>query len=622
MQPHRTALEAWRYLRDEGGIEPDGRDVALVQMLKGRLDAHAPSLDDALEAASMEGFLNALFGVLSPFIGMMTDLLEYFEAAQATEGPEEWVLLLGDGAERLEVNLDHFRKWIEKATARRKDRRKVPALDRDGLWAIQRHFWPLGKRHEDARGQAWYSQPEPRQVEPDLAAWRQAYEAGNYLPALPANVYRLLRTDGPVGDVAAILVEIHTTILALTRSREVLERLGHWSADLESEGDFWSTRGLWQLESDQWMKGRVLDLAAWAEAPSAMQSDIEDSLRRQFEKVPRRIARIDISIQDLEEILSLPVWKRRYELYSAWILTRILKSLKGHQIALHHENGRIEFAFRETRMATILSTDPPMDIFSEKRTAADADLLKGHGRTGGVQPDYSVWETSGTCRLAVECKHYKRSSTQNFSEALNDYTAALGTAYVVLANYGPVGANVEKAVQESRRERCSALGFVNPEGEGPLAQFSKIVRKVIGEPDPFDSAEILQLARPDEAPILLIDVSGSMQAAIDGERGRKLVANLIRFNHVRTVAAADTALRAESGTSPGEIDELLAAGGGDRTSLQGPVETLLRKGSVLVLTDEEGYRQLDTFQVARMERIDAASGQLYLVHVNGRSAGS
>src|SRR5450756_1016613 len=99
LSPFRTARSAWQHLIKEGGLEIADRDQPLVQTLKNRLNPYAVSVDDALDGVSMEGFLNAFFGTITPFVAMMQDLLDYFESAGATDGPGAWTLALGEGAD-------------------------------------------------------------------------------------------------------------------------------------------------------------------------------------------------------------------------------------------------------------------------------------------------------------------------------------------------------------------------------------------------------------------------------------------------------------------------------------------------------------------------------------------
>lgn len=315
---------------------------------------------------------------------MMQELLDYFESAGATDGPEAWTLALGEGTDRLEVNLDHFRKWIERGMTTLTKRRQVPIVDYSALWALREHFYLLEDGETDSQGQVWHSQPKPSVISEDLEAWLRAYDEGTYRP-LPQVVQKVYEREDAVGDVAALVIELYGAVTALAPTRQALEERGRYLPS----GDFWSVNSLRNFESDFWVKGRVLDLAAWHDAPPGRQRAVADSIESQLRNLPRRTARLNITIQEIEEILSLPIWKRRYELYSAWVLTTILHALKDHSIKLHHDNGLISFYFRETLMASIVSSDPPLQLFAEKRTAAEN--LVGHGRTSAIQPDYSLW---------------------------------------------------------------------------------------------------------------------------------------------------------------------------------------------------------------------------------------
>ena len=72
---HRDAKSAWLWLVEKGGLEPTGRDMPLLVMLQDRLDPETENLDEALANVTVTGFVNAFFGVITPFVGMMRDLL-------------------------------------------------------------------------------------------------------------------------------------------------------------------------------------------------------------------------------------------------------------------------------------------------------------------------------------------------------------------------------------------------------------------------------------------------------------------------------------------------------------------------------------------------------------------
>jgi hypothetical protein len=199
---------------------------------------------------------------------------------------------------------------------------------------------------------------------------------------LPREVNLTLADSGPVGDVASLLIEAYSAIRAVGHNREELRRKGHMS---QAGEDLWSARGLWYFESDYWVRGRVLDLAAYGKATKTQQREVVRQLTAHFKKRQRRRMKQGIDIGDVEQILSLPAWQKRYELYSAWVFTLLLKALEGHVIELEHDKGRISFSFRETLMARVLSAVPPTAIYSERRVPLANPV--GHGRLAGAQPD-------------------------------------------------------------------------------------------------------------------------------------------------------------------------------------------------------------------------------------------
>jgi hypothetical protein len=594
---HRDAKSAWQWLVKKGGIEPEGRDLPLVIMLKDRLDPESSSLAKALSSATVTVFLNTFFGVISPFVTMMRDLLEYFETAGATEGPVNWVLVLGDDTAKLEVDLDAFRKWIRAVGHSKRGARTVPDLPAHELWEMRKCFYPTRKKDPSvAPGEEDYRQPEPRVKSAELTNWLDAYKNGDYLD-LPAEASVALADKGPIGDVAALLAEIYSAIRTIGRNVEELKRKGRVS---QAGDHFWSARGLWYFESDYWVRGRVLDLAAYDQATKKQQAQVRTELSTFFENHRRRRMKQDIDISDLEQILSLPIWKKRYELYSAWIVTLLLKALEGHAIELEHDNGRISFSFRETLMAHVLSAVPPVAIYSERRVAVTNPV--GHGRSGGAQPDYSFWTEDGKCPLAVECKHYKRSSTRNFADALNDYSAALVSAQIVLANYGPVSPAVLEAIEDDRHNRCRAIGNVSPAEAEAMEKISDIVREAIGDPRPLPHLQGLSRALGSAKPkLLVVDISGSMRMILDhpSGSGSDSLRNLISVARVNEIAAVDSALVAIGGVH--ELKEILSKQGSASTDLGPAVKDLLKThGSVLVLTDADGTKSLNPLRSRRL----------------------
>ncbi len=507
---------------------------------------------------------------------------------------------------------DAFRQWTKATERTRPGARMVPILTYSDLWELRKRFYSTRPEDPNQKPASDFRQPEPRIKDRELTNWLAAYERRVYLD-LPGVVNRTLSDPGPVGDVAALLTEIYSAIRTIAGGADELRR--KWRAS-DSGGDFWSAAGLGQFESDFWIRGRVLDLAAYEQATAAQQSLVREGLANQFRDLPRRRMRYDIDMSDLEEILSLPAWQRRYELYSAWVLTLLLKAMRGHQIELHHENGRLAFAFRETLMARVVSAVPPLEIYSERRVALVNPV--GHGRSAGAQPDYSLWTTENpSCSLAVECKHYKRSSTRNFSDALNDYATALTSAQIILTNYGPVSDTVIEAVAPDRRSRCTALGQVHPEEPKGREEFCKIVRRIVGEPRPRADLKsamgAIAGARPE---LLVVDISGSMSTIIDSAPGHASMTDLISQTGVTRIATVDDHLVAEGSTAGSGLVSILSKRGTGSTDLGPAVRSLLQKNSaMLILTDDEGIGTLSGLSARKIASLTLGSSSVSLLLV-------
>lgn len=589
MQTHDTASSAWKALKRTGGIDVTGRDLPLVELLEQRLGASPGELERALSETTIEGFLNALFSVVSPFVNMMEDLLEYFEAANATQGPIAWNLRLGNGEEQLTVNLDHFRKWISACERRLESKRLVPVLTYRELWAVREKFFSLNQNYDEAS--PWNASPFPRSIEPELEKWLAAYRAGHY-PPLPGLVQRLAARTDAIGDTASIVSEIYYAITNIARTRETLRERGYAVPDpgrdmLDALWTSWGRRELYLFESDYWIGGRLTDLAAWEQGADEVRRGIAQALAEQYSHSPKRPARFAIDVEDLAEILSLPIWKRRYELYSAWLFTLILGGLKEHSINLEHDNGKLEFAFKETLLAIVTSVEPNVKIFSEKRVKSDVPLT-GHGRVRSIQPDYSAWAESDICRFAVEAKHYKKSSRSNFLGAVGDYANALRGATIILANYGPVGSGIGDSLENSGwGHRCAAIGEVFPGEVVACRRFQERVAMAIGPPDP-PIAIPLEAGFFDAPPVLLLDVSGSMKSFLQSHSTAMLVQKMVSRFRVKSIAAADESLLARD-LKPTAFSAATGIHSTGSTNLAAPVAELLTPDQpLLILTDADG----------------------------------
>jgi hypothetical protein len=164
--------------------------------------------------------------------------------------------------------------------------------------------------------------------------------------------------------------------------------------------------------------------------------------------------------QNYRDILSLPIWQRRHELYAVWIGAKIATSLKGLDCQFHVEDGVLRFPFSGAQLATMWTKERTTYMFwTELRSRLSVAAESGRK---SIQPDYRILRLPfdpirGTV-LVVECKQYRRSLTRNFAAALNDYAVGCPNAQVILVNNGPIGNVVLTAVKKSYRSRTRAFG--------------------------------------------------------------------------------------------------------------------------------------------------------------------
>lgn len=192
----------------------------------------------------------------------------------------------------------------------------------------------------------------------------------------------------------------------------------------------------------------------------------------------------------LTEVLSLPAWERRHELYAAWALTLIVDAVGLKRCELHPAaDGKLSFSFRGSHVATIATpAHGPVLVWAELRSPAINPI--GRGRTRAIQPDYTLLTapvTAPASALAVvECKQYRRASPGKFAAALQDYAAARPTAQVMLVNYGPARDSVLERVAQPERNRCGITGRLRPDEPAPKMRFAMWLRDAIGLDHPSD----------------------------------------------------------------------------------------------------------------------------------------
>lgn len=316
----------------------------------------------------------------------------------------------------------------------------------------------------------------------------------------------------------------------------------------------------------------------------------------------------------MEDLLRLPIWTKRSELYAVWVATEIVAALNPHQVRLHHNEGRLDFAFRETLLASVLTARPLVSLYGEKRSPLSPDA-RSTVRSEGVQPDYGLWRAGNahpdSCLLAIECKHYKKSGGAAFTEVLSDYAHSLRFAKIYLVSHGPIG-DVSAALPHSVSSRCFTIPYLRADEEFHTQrnQLREAVRDAAG-PVPQGNRFILPTRREC---VLAIDVSLSMHEKLHAVGGSGKLMELVNLSGAAAVATIDTGIVGFVNSSRFEI-ELAIQHRGVGTALEAPIQTLQTVFSrVVVVTDADGLTTLGGITTALLPSWDS---ELKIVETSG-----
>ena len=580
-KPHRSALSAWNDLVEAGGLEPQGRDAEFTDQLRKELNGETDSLEDALGSASMGAFLEALFRTIEPFPMMFRDILRFFERAGAHEGQRQWRLVIED--EVLELN--HFEEF-EREWCSIECEFDVPAVGGSDV------FLPYNVRNE-LEGVEYLLDAQSKLTGQltgieDVDKWFTAYDAGIYAP-LPDSLLPEGLSEG-LDDAARIVMAALHVVRSLGHDRCSL--LASYRARRKSSGraDWGDGLNVWtiaQNETDYWLRTTVQILGRLLAGPESMRARFGEELMERYARLPRRRFNARVDVEELLRLLSLPAWRKRHELFAVWVATEMMVAAKDHDVKVNHADGELQFAFREARIAEIVSARPALSLYCERRTPLDSPV--GKSRKSNVQPDYGLWRSGPymeECVLVVEVKHYKRSDGRNFQDALVDYARAHPSANVILVNYGPVGMLGKLPYDMTRR--CSTIGDLNPRNKEARNKFRDAVRRHVGEPVRTMKSLMMGGRLPGS---VIIDTSASMASALESTWFRDFAGELARGG-AETVTLVDDGPRATVATVR-LLDWIFENELGRKTRLAAAVTDSVSAGeTILVVTDRDGLHDL------------------------------
>jgi hypothetical protein len=474
-----------------------GYDAELVSLLKKRLYPYSThSLERELRTSppSPEVFLEVFFGALKPFSQMLRDVLAMFAAAGAHRSDENLRIAFDfdTASEALALTLQQFReveaffrRVARPIVERLWNSNTLSMLDRD----VQEVLLPLGvppqpdvslvrdsrirKWIEDNGRPAWLPFPGfPRTADADLDK-------------------TLGVAEGLIHYMIAELLKLGTTYREFEGRLRELPWDDHEGKEeveetADDRGDERPRRTFVTAAHDFWPNFFVKQVCLGVEAVNDHADEekpkwaarLATAIRTGFDRPPRRERTLSSLERDFHDLVNLPIWRKRHELYAVWVASRIAESLRDLSWEWHPDGDTLRFSFAGVELGTMLSGDGHAHVFwTEKRSE-----LKGGGIFGRrhIQPDYRIMTVpthrDDATSLVVECKQYRNWSKKIFGAALDDYAKGCPKAPVVLVNYGPTDQSILELVDPSRRNRTFLVGNFKPGEEAAFVRFRDLVR--------------------------------------------------------------------------------------------------------------------------------------------------
>ncbi len=471
-----NSLELWRAISKKAKFQDAGYDKDLLEHLKEQLGISSKNIEDEIASISIEQLFEALFSALQPFSLMMSELLHLFEKIGAQSADDNLTIQLDSDkiSQQLQFDINSFRQYVRVGESVK--RTAIREYSIDDPFAILRLF-SNNHMYENTAFLPEYQ---------SIRNWVSGYDRQSRpktFPSQPLSGFASL--DEAISIIWEFLRKHHIRLWSGERSPDdVLQTFQNTDANRQRDSILWAENDFFIRET---VKAIITQLNEIKQQNTDIAREMADELCK---KVSQFLSSLDIQYHTVEqkvalfeELFNLPTWKQRYQLYSAWVFTMIVKAFDNHKLAYHIHDGVFSFAYHDSIMplATCQDTEPPLEIYAELRTPKIVDQLKSEKRKNNIQPDYSiVFQPKACCSVVeIECKQYKKSNVRNFSDAVIDYANNRPGAHIFLVNYGNIGSGVDKAIQQAKITNPYALfGGVKPQ-TAEREQFVKSLTEII-----------------------------------------------------------------------------------------------------------------------------------------------
>lgn len=472
---NEDTINLWKSLKKMGNFKDTYYDKSFLNDLRYKLSIDADEdIEKSIQEFTPERVLDAFFAVMSPLSDMYADILNLFERCNANTSAENVTIEFDVNKSRCtRFNVSHFKYAEQKLkTVRELTTKMLPTPDEvKSLWRILdgENYMILGVRNET------------------FLEWEEEYyKKRTAWPKIELDFVHVI-DNLPIRDELIKVFRFWQTLFDYYQNtypdRNMDARFEDWR-DHDKNGNI--SYELFLVEWDNCLLSTLRNLYFIAEhflyAPEEKQAQYRMKLDKLVRRIQYKEEYIEKNKEVWEEFLKLPVWKHRYEVYSIWIFTRIMKEIPNEYVEYHVEDGVLNFPFSGACLASATINSVTYDIWTELRTKAIVKPV-GKGRPKSIQPDYSIVcgdsDNIMDTIMTIECKQYKRSNTCNFSSALIDYTHNRPMATAYLVDYGEIAiSKVEDAMNEIPRNKYKLFPLCRPRTES-ADRFSKAIWKTM-----------------------------------------------------------------------------------------------------------------------------------------------
>lgn len=489
MNEIKTAADLWEKLVKEKAIDPEGYDAEIAQDIAFQLGCNPK--DIILNLNSNKWDAKKLIGILAvkikEFSSLLRDLLVMYREINALNSTGNNLRIryeFKDG----EVIDDFFEPFAERVeevlksieVVNKINLYKYEATPFEERWNIWRNIY--SKSGKSVNDYAAENTPEISKrllgFDFDKDRFNATYEKFIFSNSLTNNVAlsSLIYEANNffIGYVSMVSVYGRSHEDILKNMREALVK-GGFFFDFT---DFWFYYHAIRLQA-------FLDLINNSEISNENDSieNVSKWLKLFYDSVEYEVEDV---VEKITDILSLPYWGKRYEMYSAWVTTQFFNAYKNNTIEfnLGDDGNTLSFPFKEHRIADFIFDDDRFSLYCEKKSDLKVESKSG-GKTKHIQPDYSIVNSKDEVVAAIEVKQYKRAANSKHSKTVYDYVMSLSESSVCLVGYRKLGGNLDRELQSIEdKKRFSSFENLNPENPCVQKEFSEYLANIISSTKP------------------------------------------------------------------------------------------------------------------------------------------